>query len=410
MQNLFRLGTVAAIACIVLSTVPGAEAAYYHIELRDLEPGQPMTPPVAVVHDNGYRLFDMGVSATPGLEMLAEDGMTDALLQEAMDSASVKQALVGGAAPTFASYKFMIEAEPGDLFSIASMFAKTNDTFVGVSAVALPADEPLTIETNAYDAGTEVNTGSTAHIPAYGNPGMGEEESAPVSMQQSFSIVDDPDMGRVDFTWPPAARLIVTPMPNAVEYTIHISGQSADQPLTPPLVVIHDSRVEVFSVGMMARAGLEPLAEGGDTGPLHDELFPLEGTWSVHVAGDAPGFEHEVSFIAEPGQLVSVASMFARTNDVFIGAAGWALPAAGETVMLDAPAYDAGTEMNSGMMADVPLYGGAGSPVENGVVMEIGQYSIVDDPAGRLDFTWPPAAEITIGSEGPSAVEEWRQY
>ncbi|MBD3267733.1 hypothetical protein GF373_13770 [bacterium] len=396
------------IACLFLA--PPAGALTYHVEIMDLDAGQPMTPPVVTVHEDGYHLFELGSQASMGLQQLAEDGMTMALLEEANMSGHVHHAMVGGSAPTFASFKFLIQAEPGDLFSFASMFAKTNDVFVGVSAVPLP-ESPLEMDAMAYDAGTEVNTGMMAHIPAYGNVGVGEDEDNPIAEINSYAVVDDPDQGMIEYSWPPAAKVMITPMPDAVEYKVTMNGLSDGQPLTPPLIAIHDESVSVYEMGEQASTGLEMLAEEGATDTLKMELLSMDGVWNVYIGGDAPGFEQMTTLIAEPGQRISIVSMFARTNDVFTGVAGAMLPQAGAPLAIETNAYDAGTEMNTGMMAHIPAYGNAGGPDEDGTVMEINSYTVVDDPDGQLDYTWPPAAMIEIEGMGmQSHVSHWDLY
>ncbi|MFH1743247.1 MAG: spondin domain-containing protein [bacterium] len=397
------------VATLVVANV--SHAAFYHIEIADLDPGQPITPPVAVVHGNMYRLFEIGTSATAGLEALAEDGQTDLLVGEALSNPDVRHVKVGGDGPTFSTFKFFIQAEPGDLFSVASMFAKTNDTFIGVSAVMLPGgDTPLVIDAQAHDAGTEQNTGLVADIPAFGNHEVGMEEEGTVQVINQFVLQDAPDAaGPVEFSWPPAARVTITPMPDAIVYDIILTGLSEGQPLTPPVITIHDPGRTVFTLGQMASAGLELLAEEGQTSPLIGELTPLAGVWTAQVGGEAPGFEHMASVIGSPGQLVTITSMFARTNDVFTGVNAVQLPAPGSSETIETVAWDAGTEQNTGLMAHVPLYGGVGGPNQGGVVSEINSYSILDDPGGRLDYTWPPAARVVIRTQA-SPVEHWSLY
>ncbi len=388
-------------------------ALTYHVEIMDMDPMQPLSPPVAVVHQGGYHLFQAGMEVTAGLEGIAEEGMTGVLVDEAESHPMVHQTVVGGDGPTFSSHKFLIEGNPGELFSFASMFGRTNDIFVGIADVPLPQpDSPMEIDAMAYDAGTEVNTGLMAHIPFYGNVGVGETESGVVAEINQYVIEDDPDMGRIEFNWPPTAKVIITPMPNAVEYMVTMTSSSEGQPLTPPLIVIHDDSAQVFAMGEKASEGLEELAVDGITSSLKNELLPVVGVWNVFVGGDGPGLEHETTVIAEPGQLVTIASMFARTNDVFTGHAGMELPAAGSTIQMETNAYDAGTEINTGLMAHIPFYGNTdGGEEEDGVIMEINSYTVVDDPEGQLNYSWPPASMIEIhGRSSTSHVSNWDLY
>lgn len=403
-----------SIACLIVAAMftPQANAMVYHVEIKDLDPGQPITPPVVAIHKAGYQMFEVGAQASAGLEALAEDGLTDMLVNEAQSHADVMNVKVGGSGPTFGSFKFLVEGEPGDYISIASMFARTNDNFIGTSAQPLPpAGQPMEIDSQVYDAGTEMNTGLIAHIPAYDNVMVGPEENGTISVINDYVIMDDPNDGQVEFEWPPAAKIIITPMPNAINYDIHMVSQSEGQPISPSLVAVHDDRAQIFEPGTQASAGLEELAESGSSSTLINELTPLTGVWIAQRAGDGPGGEQRITITAEPGQLITMISMFGRTNDVFTGITNQELPSLGSMLTLDGLAYDAGTETNTGLMAHIPFYGNSGGPTEGGMISEINVYTIVDDPEGELVFNWPPATQVTIEPRDPqSDVQNWALY
>lgn len=411
MKSVFRIMGWLGITLLVPSV--SVFAAVYHIELVDLDAGQPLTPPVAVVHGDGYVLFEVGAAASAGLEALAEDGMTDALVAEAEANGDVSQVVVGGSAPTFARYSFFIEGNPGDLFSVASMFARTNDIYVGVSGMTLPdGANAVSMDLQTYDSGTEVNTGMVEDIPAYGNVGVGTTENGVVSTISAFTIVNDPTNGVEEFSWPPAAQLTITPMPDATPYRITIEGTSEGQPLTPPVVVSHSDTTEVFELGGTASPGLELIAEEGMFDDLVAELEVANGVFEVFPASDAPGFVHEATITAQPGQLLSIVTMLARTNDVITGVRNAVLPPfADGPLVIEAVAYDAGTETNTGLVEHIPFYGNAGGPDEGGVITMITEYTISNDPdAGTLSYSWPPVATITIEPMVSSSVRNWSMY
>jgi len=204
-------------AAAVLTVAAGAaQADSYQILIENLigeggpDTGQPLTPSVAVVHGDGYSLWAPGMAATPGLELQAEDGDPSVLVGEAEASGDVSMVVTGGG-PFFDADTIMIEGSPGDLLSLSTMLARTNDLITGIYDVALPETE-MTIMTSAWDAGTEENTGEVAHIPFYGNPGVGPDEKDVVSKITEYSVVDDPDHGQLDYTFPPVARITITRM------------------------------------------------------------------------------------------------------------------------------------------------------------------------------------------------------
>jgi len=146
-------------------------------------------------------------------------------------------------------------------------------------------------------------------------------------------------------------------------YKITITNLTAGQPLTPPILVTHTSRTEIFTVGEMASEGIRQIAENGNGEVL---LQALGEDTQVHdvVAGAAPlvpannpgntGFGSSESFkITARGnaRFLSYASMLICTNDGFTGLDGIALPRFKKTVYT--AAYDARTEANTEDFADI---------------------------------------------------------
>ncbi len=207
-----RMATLALLICV---PVVSAGALTYEVAIENMIPGgpemgQPMTPPVVVVHGAGYTLFDAGELATAGLELLAEDGMTADLVAEAEANADVQQVVVGGG-PFFGTEIVQVTGNPGELLSLVTMLARSNDLITGIHDVALPASGSVEIlPTGVYDAGTEQNTGMVEHIPFYGNSLVGPEEDAVISMISEYAVLNDPDYKEIRYTFPPSARVRIT--------------------------------------------------------------------------------------------------------------------------------------------------------------------------------------------------------
>lgn len=118
----------------------------------------PIAPGVLVVSSDANPIFMPGKPAgKAGLEALAEDGNSDALLQ-------ALQATYGDKADMFApGLEFEIKAKPGDRLSFATMFVQSNDKFYGPAdggislfdASGKPVSGDLTNLIRLYDAGTE---------------------------------------------------------------------------------------------------------------------------------------------------------------------------------------------------------------------------------------------------------------
>ena len=122
-------------------------------------------------HDEGYRLFEAGGIATPGLEALAEDGELspyDAEIEAAIDRGSVGalfQARPIERMPGTTAFEITVD-ERHPLVSLATMIAPSPDWFTGVADVRLLekggwiAEKTLALE--AWDAGTDSGANFTS--------------------------------------------------------------------------------------------------------------------------------------------------------------------------------------------------------------------------------------------------------
>jgi len=142
------------------------------------------------------------------------------------------------------------------------------------------------------------------------------------------------------------------------------NGKTEPVGVAPVLYVIHTNRAPLFTSGEPDRGkGLEALAEDGPTGPLEKSLKGQPGI--VHVGstdtpigasspGDIwPGQAFEFKVTAKPGERLTIATMFAQSNDLFYAPReeGIALfDASGKPIRSDVTSqillWDAGTEVN----------------------------------------------------------------
>ncbi|MFD1094179.1 spondin domain-containing protein [Salegentibacter chungangensis] len=105
-------------------------------------------------------------------------------------------------------------------------------------------------------------------------------------------------------------------------------------PISPGVWVLHEKGTfPIYKLGTEDYGdGLEAIAEDGNTEILSENLSSLEGyitggVFNTPTGADAPGplrpgHTYEFSFEAEEGENLSIATMLAATNDVFIGAIG----------------------------------------------------------------------------------------
>lgn len=159
-----------------VAAAQGADVVTYKVTIMNLTKGQPFSPPVAATHRDGLHMFQVGQMATDQLAATAQDGNPVPLYKLVNsarfdNSAMVTQAVNLGRPLTpmgtqkvikgntvTDSASFVINASPGDTFSLATMLICTNDGFLGLDSVALPTQGSMTYELKGYDASREQNT------------------------------------------------------------------------------------------------------------------------------------------------------------------------------------------------------------------------------------------------------------
>ncbi len=180
-------------------------------------------------------------------------------------------------------------------------------------------------------------------------------------------------------------------------YEVTITNLTRGQVFTPVLVATHKKGVTLFTEGEPASDELEYLAEGGDVGPLAALLEGNHRVGAVAVSEGGPfgpGASVQVQVPASRRyNRLSLASMLAITNDGIIALNGvFARPGT-----YTSPVYDAGTEANDELAANIPGPGGEGFNPADGegfVHIHAGFHGIGDLPAEELDWR-NPAAKIT---------------
>ena len=157
----------ALLIALALTAGAGAQSAdvTYEVKITNLTQGQPFTPPALAAHTNQFDAYEVGQAATNEVRQIAENGDL-APFVTLVSSANGVVAHTEGTAPVKGgeTATLTITAPAGSLLSWVSMLICTNDGFTGFDSVALPASGSITVDTNAYDAGTEQNTEDFADI------------------------------------------------------------------------------------------------------------------------------------------------------------------------------------------------------------------------------------------------------
>ncbi|HEC18879.1 MAG TPA: hypothetical protein ENI97_05995 [Gammaproteobacteria bacterium] len=177
---LISTGLLALSACKHDEDDAMATQAMYQVTVYNLTNGQPLTPLGVVIHGAAYSPWQLGSTASVGLETLAESGDPTAFLAEADANTAVMASTSSSNGPfgPGASESVTLSVDHSSLLqlSVASMLANTNDAFTGVShweIGRLAVGESVSTMSHVFDAGTEANTESSATMPGPAAGGEG---------------------------------------------------------------------------------------------------------------------------------------------------------------------------------------------------------------------------------------------
>ncbi|MBX2857522.1 MAG: spondin domain-containing protein [Cellvibrionaceae bacterium] len=197
------------------------------------------------------------------------------------------------------------------------------------------------------------------------------------------------------------------PQPTLVSFSVEVANVTANQPLAPLALVLHNGDYNAWQIGEPASTGLEMLAESGDPTAFIDEAQSAYSTMTgsgILVPGAKASYE--ISAMLDSESLsrddlsLTLASMPVNTNDAFTGSSGLPLSllAAGESLQRLLPIYDAGTEANTETAATVPgpAAGGTGFSEER------------DDIADRV--TRHPGVVTAADGYGESALDSSHRF
>ena len=110
--------------------------------------------------------------------------------------------------------------------------------------------------------------------------------------------------------------------------TVENLTPAGSQPLSPPLVVVHDHHTRVWSPGTLASSVVAGVAEDANNGPAVAAFSSLPGVRSATTGVDVnasaaapigPGASQSYVVRGRPGDRLSLVSMLVNTNDGFTG-------------------------------------------------------------------------------------------
>ena len=393
----------------------------------------PLAPVFYATHDETWSLFEVGGAASPGLEILAEDGGPGGLVDE--HTGAPGTGTVGAqphtverpddeAGPAWPGERFIFTVTPDGAhpyLSFAAMIVQSNDAFVAPAyAVRLltaegalrPGNEveaELRAALGLWDAGTEVNQtpGAGANQPMR----QAEANTGPADADASVRPYVDGGSDLADLSDKVAITVIPLGMAGRIEVRVEniSAGSGYELVLTPVAWALHSASARLFTPGSPASPGLERLAEDGNPMPLAESLGADADVGASGVqampdgADDAgpifPGGSYTFEVVPDADhRFLSLASMVVPSNDTFLafGSEGIALlddrgqTRTAEDIATDVAAllaaWDAGTEKNQGGAAgadQAPRQAGpdTGAPEGSGLVR------LLDEPI----WSHPPA-------------------
>lgn len=155
--------------------------ARFEVSVVNLTAGQPLSPAALIAHADGYALFNVGTAASVGLEIVAEEGDSERLLDDVADRMEVlsttraSDPLPPGGSTTLALDVATAEVS-GLRLSLVAMLVNSNDAFTGLNGARLgdlAVGESRSLSAIAYDAGTEANSEAAGSIPGPADGGEG---------------------------------------------------------------------------------------------------------------------------------------------------------------------------------------------------------------------------------------------
>ena len=420
------VATMAAAALFPLSVPAEAQdSESLKLTVRNVTQGQPITPPIAVVHDSDASLLPQNAGSLDGLEELAEAGLQSELASSLAELDGVKGvfSLDPPPIPPGEEATMAITASPGDHVSVIAMLACTNDAITIGTLVVSESGQAMS-SGRVYDAGTEDNDETTDTVPCLGGESAGvsggDSPDGEGRIAHHPGIVGGADLTRAQHGWDNVAMQLflsdTDAVPAAVEFGLTIDNLTLGQPITPPLAVVHDPNVDVLVYDSPDELqGIADLAEGGARDALAATLRTRPGVVAVKNLDAVGPIPAGTSLIADAsgvlGAHVSVVGMFACTNDGYILAT---LPLAGtgdevREAAIVAAVIDSGSEDNDETAATVPCLGGGPAAISPG--LGEGSRSVHAGITGGADldpvqhgWTAETTARVSIHEPGRSQV------
>ena len=143
------------------------------VEVTNLTNAITFTPLLVSAHNADSHIFQVGHTASFGLQAMAEGGDTSHLITDLAVAGANNNVSAGLLAPGETVSIELMANKHNRYLSVGAMLLPTNDGFVGLDAVSIPRKNgTYTYYLNGYDAGTEANDEIINGGGAPGTPGI----------------------------------------------------------------------------------------------------------------------------------------------------------------------------------------------------------------------------------------------
>eukprot|EP00548_Thalassiothrix_antarctica_P006805 CAMPEP_0194138202 /NCGR_PEP_ID=MMETSP0152-20130528/8053_1 /TAXON_ID=1049557 /ORGANISM="Thalassiothrix antarctica, Strain L6-D1" /LENGTH=366 /DNA_ID=CAMNT_0038835595 /DNA_START=21 /DNA_END=1117 /DNA_ORIENTATION=- len=310
------------------SSVPSTETVSYVCDFqnnwsgvnhpRNYPSNAHWSPPVLTAHSDGYSMWREGGMATEGVEIVAETGSPNTLLNEISASSSVENVIVGdvifNSEIQMQTFDSITMTPTSPYLSAITMIAPSPDWFTGFYDVnAINADtqtwySEFTVTTYPWDAGTE--EGDTFNPNNDATDPQGSISRLDVNTVPSTGVLLN---AMQDDVLPMATWTCRLEDPNSVSFEVITSDSSVaatetvsyscdfqnnwtgvnhpvDYPSnahwSPPVLAAHNTGYSMWRTGGMATEGVEIVAESGAPDTLVSEIEASSSVGAM-VVGEA---------------------------------------------------------------------------------------------------------------------------
>ena len=165
MKKIIGLSVLLLTGSLAANSAIASDWKKYRVTITNATTAHVITPPLIVIHNNHFKLFEVTAEASAGLAIQAETGSPAVIAGEVTGSRGVYN-VITGAAPILYGHKasFDFRAPKNARISVTGMLATTNDAFTGITSKALPK-RTVNYMAETYDAGSEDNNELCIDIP-----------------------------------------------------------------------------------------------------------------------------------------------------------------------------------------------------------------------------------------------------